>query len=218
MRKLILIAAALSLATPAFAQKIKVRKVKGNQAVIEFSGAPLRTGSVYEISSESFGEVGNSGSRANLLGISFSLKSGKADNASSSSTVISVAGSYGWNSGSYEYGPLLSYSSSNANNGNTASTIQVGGFVDYNLIPNLPGEVFIYGLGGTASFGSNDSGSGSTTSLMGLTAGPFVKWFAINSTSAVRFDALYEYTKYSGNASDVAYSGILLRAGIATYF
>ncbi|MNJ94660.1 hypothetical protein D3C87_123620 [compost metagenome] len=223
MKKFILILTALTLSTPAFAQKIKVRKVKGNQAVIEFSGAPLRLGNVYEISSEdAFGDMStssNGGSRAHLLGLSFSLQNGKSDfSGAKNTTNIDLSARYGWNMGSYEFGPILSYTSSNAVTGNTASLIKGGAFADYNLIPNAAGEVFLYGLGGFAEFGSNDSGGGSTTSVMNLAVGPFVKWFAVSSSFALRFDGLFEYAKYSGNAGDTTYSGILLRAGIANYF
>jgi hypothetical protein len=208
----------LTIAMPTWAQKIKVRKVKGNQAVVDFSGEPLQNGQVYELTSESFSEPTSGGSRDHVIGLQASFSSGKFDSAGAKSeTVISLQGRYGWNHGTYEFGPLVGYSSTNSS-GTTISTIRGGAFGDFNLVPNSAGEAFVYGAGGSATFGSNDSGSGVTRTTMSFAAGPFVKLFNLSGSFAIRLDGLYQYDKYSGNGGDATYSGFLLLAGFSNYF
>lgn len=218
MKKIGLIFVVFLMTSSAFAQKIKVKKVRGNQAVVEFSGEPLVTGEVYELNSDSFAETSGSDTRDHLLGLQFSMQTGKSDvPGAKSSTVIDLSARYGWNHGTFEFGPIFSYVSDNSS-GNTASILTGGAFGDFNLIPNSSGEVFIYGVGGTVRFGTNDSGSGTSTTLMSVAAGPVVKWFMYSGAFALRLDGLYEYNKYSSNAGDTTYSGFKLLAGIATYF
>ena len=218
MRKIGLILVALLMTSPSWGQKIKVRKVKGNQAVVDFSGEALQMGQVYELNSGGFADPTSSGTRDHVIGLQASFQSGKYDSVGAKSiTTINLVGRYGWNHGNFEFGPMASYTSDNTL-GTTTSTMQGGAFGDYNLVPNSAGEVFVYGAGGLAGFGTRDNGSGSSTSLMSFAAGPFVKWFMLSGSFAIRFDGLYEYDKSSGNAADTTYSGFKLMAGISSYF
>ncbi|WP_347359183.1 hypothetical protein [Bdellovibrio sp.] len=220
MRKFLILCALLAFSSSAFAQKIKVRKVKGSQAIIDFSGGSLAPGQVYELAPDEFGDTTMSQSmRKYLVSVSFSLMNTKSDAAGASNeTDISISGRFGWNFASYEFGPLGSYSS-DATGSNTATTLAVGGWADYNMISNTPGEIFVYGLGGLGSFGQHDNGAGAKSDLMTVFAGPFVKWFPTGSNVGFRMDGGYIYQKKSGGVgSDTTVTGLSLQAGLIGYF
>ncbi|HWU43248.1 MAG TPA: hypothetical protein VN132_07420, partial [Bdellovibrio sp.] len=89
------------------AQKIRVRKVKGNQAVVETTGAPLRQGATYDlISQEDFGDEATANNRHYLIGLNFAMSSLKSDAAGSNNvTAIDFSTRFGWNFGNFEIGP-----------------------------------------------------------------------------------------------------------------
>ncbi len=223
MRTILVALTVLATTSSAFAQKIKVRKVKGNQAVVEVSsGAPLQLGQVYElISPDDFGESHTSGtsatSRQYVIGLNFSLYNTKSDASSANENSLTLTSKFGWNLGSFELGPLLSYVSTDSG-GIARSEMKFGAFGDFNVIPNIPGEVFIYGVGGYASMGQYDGGSGNKSDIMELFGSGFVKWFPTGSTFAVRFDGGYIYKKNSGTASTATLTGLGLTAGLSAYF
>lgn len=216
-RKLLLFTALLTtLSSTAWAQKIRVSKVKGNQAVVEFSGGRLEAGQAYEISSEEFTESSSS-VRNHLVSVGVSLLNTKSDAAGATTdTEFILAGKFGWNKGTLEFGPQASYSS--VGNGNlTVTTLKVGIFGDYNMIPNTPGDTFIYGVGGTFDLGQLDTGVGAKTDLMGFFVGPFAKWFPTGSPVGFRVDGGYIYQKRSGT-SDSTVTGISGNVGLIAYF
>ncbi|AHI06295.1 hypothetical protein BDW_08975 [Bdellovibrio bacteriovorus W] len=206
--------------TNAFAQKIKVKRVKGKQAVVEFSGGHLQTGQVYELASDEYSDSSSSGgSRNYVVNLSASLSSTKDDGPSAENvTAIELKTRFGWNLGHIELGPLLTFSSSSQTNG-TVSTFSVGGFADYNLLSNAPGEAFLYGVGGHLSIGQHDPGTGAKNDLMNLFAGPFVKWFPGGGNYAFRGDLGFIYQKIStSTAGDITNSGLQSSVGIIAYF
>lgn len=204
--------------TPAsWGQKIKVNRIKGNQAVVEISGGRLLEGRVYEISSDSFAET-SSTARNHVIALGATLSNTKSDAANASNnTEISLSGKFGWNSGTFEYGPQGSYSSIGAG-GATTTVLNLGVFADYNLTPNNPGETFLYGLGGTFDLGQADNGSGTKTDLMGFFVGPFAKWFPTGSPVGFRFEAGYVYSKRSATGGDVTITGISSNLALMAYF
>ena len=217
-KKFILMTILLTLSSQAFAQKIKVRRVKGNQAVVEFSGGSLQQGQAYELVQDEFSEGSSSAShRRYLVNLNFSLENTKSDaSGAQNETDLSLSGRFGWNFGQFEFGPMLSYSS-DMTGSITLNTLIAGGFADFNLIPNAPGEIFIYGIGGTAGAGQRE-GSGSTISLMSFTVMPFVKWFPTGGDLGFRIDAGYAYQKLGASGGDVTVTGIVATAGIIGYF
>ncbi|MEN0058203.1 MAG: hypothetical protein AAGB31_05165 [Bdellovibrio sp.] len=219
MKKWILASLILVCASTSLAQKIKVRRVKGNQAVIEYSGGILQPGQAYELAHDEFSEPSSSsGSRQYVVGLDFSLLSTKSDASGAESvTEVTLGGKFGWNFVSYEIGPLVKWTSSTTGSA-TSSTFRVGGFADYNMIHNMAGEAFIYGLGGSASMGQQDVG-GNKKDLMTFFAGPFAKWFPTGGSVGFRTDLGYIYQRQSGGSSgDVAVSGLSWEAGILAYF
>lgn len=219
LRSLAITLALSAFAHTAFAQKIRVRKVKGNQAVVDFSGGSLQTGQVYELSSDEI-RSGSSESNARTYGVavSASISSTKSDaSGAQSETDMSLAARFGWNHGTYEYGPLMSYSS-NGNGSITTTMYKLGAFGDYNMIANVPGEIFLYGIGGLFDIGQLDSGSGVKRDLMDFFVGPFIKWFPTGSPVGFRFDGGYIYQKQSSSSTSTTISGLDVSAGITAYF
>ncbi|KYG63626.1 hypothetical protein AZI87_14500 [Bdellovibrio bacteriovorus] len=220
MKKWLLVVSILTFSSASFAQKIKVRKVKGNQAVIEFSGGSLQPGNVYELAPDEFGESSAvSTSRRYLVGLSFNFENTKADTSGAENeTDINLLAKFGWNYGTFEVGPMVSYSST-AIGSVTTTTYKFGGFGDYNMIANTPGEAFIYGLGGYATMGQRDSGTGSKIDVMDFFVGPFAKWFPTGTGVGFRLDGGYIYQKVSGGVGgDATITGLAFTAGIIAYF
>lgn len=218
MRQLLLIALLTSFAAPSFAQKIKVRKVKGNTAIVESTG-PLRPGAVYDlISPNDFSEDMGSTPRKYLVGLNFVLTNTKSDAANSTNeTDINLAIKFGWNLGTYELGPLVNYTMNHSNDV-TQTTWKVGGFADYNFIPNVSGEAFIWGLGATGSFGNWDKGNGTKVDIVDVFGGPFAKWFPTSSVVGFRVDLGFSYRRQTTTAGNATASGLASSAGIFAYF
>lgn len=219
MRKLLALTTVILLSQTTFAQKIKVQKVKGNQAVVEFSGGSLKPDQVYELTSREFTDAAQEiVARNYLVALSFSLLNTKSDAPTSvSETDFSLTAKFGWNLGHFEIGPLASYSS-DATGSITNSLFKIGAFADFNAISNIPGEVFLYGLGGTGSLGQYE-GNGVKRDVMDLFIGPFVKWFPTGSSVAFRIDAGYIYQKQSGGiGSDNTITGLSTNVDILAYF
>ncbi|WII73787.1 hypothetical protein QJS83_07845 [Bdellovibrio sp. 22V] len=219
MKKWLLVLSVLAFSSASYAQKIKVRKVKGNQAIVDFAGGTLVPGQVYELAGDVFETSPGSMSRKYVVALSFSLENTKSDaSGAENETDITLTGRFGWNFGNIEVGPLGSYSS-NANGPITTNIYKVGAFGDYNLIANTPGESFLYGVGGTASFGQIDTGTGSKPNLMDFFVGPFAKWFPSGSNVGFRADLGFIYQKQSGGiGGDVTVSGLSTSAGLIAYF
>lgn len=205
--------------TNAFAQKIKVKRVKGKQAVVEFSGGHLQTGQVYELASDEYSDSSSSGgSRKYVINLSASLSSTKDDGPSAENvTALELKTRFGWNLGHIELGPVFTLKSEAKST--NSSLITIGGFADYNLLSNSPGEAFLYGVGGYLSMGQEDRGAGSKNDLMNLFAGPFVKWFPGGGNFAFRGDLGFIYQKVStGTGGDLTNSGLESSIGIIAYF
>ncbi|MNL33964.1 hypothetical protein D3C87_1559030 [compost metagenome] len=130
--------------------------------------------------------------------------------------MFSINGKYGWNLGSFEFGPKLQFDSTD-DAGAKTSLLAAGAFGDFNLIPNADGENFTYGVGAQAAFGTREASSISY-SLMDAKLGPFVKWFPYGGTFALRADLLYGYQKLSSSDFDVTESGLIMTVGISNYF
>lgn len=211
--------------TAAHAQKIRVRKVKGNQALVEITGSTsLRQGASYDlISPDEFGDETETNNRKYVIGLNFAMTNTKSDAANSvSTTMIDFRGRFGWNFGNFELGPVLSYAGNIADV--TATTIKGGGFADWNIISNIPGEAFIYGLGTVVQFGQYDPGVTSTTAsykydLIEMFGGPFVKWFPTGGPYGFRLDVGYLYQRQSTQSlGNFVVSGMSASAGIFAYF
>lgn len=219
----------LTVSGSAFAQSAKVIKVKGQQAIVQFpSGTKPQVGQIIDVGDggdegEDGGDVGvGNKSRARLLGVSGEISFLNNSATSKSTTTISITPKYGWNTGVMEFGPQGTIALTSSD-GASSRTLSAGGFFDFNFVPNDIGQTLIYGVGGEAEIGqastSVGSGPDATSTVIHLFAGGNVKWFGLADSWALRGDVGYDYTRTSpstGSASTE--SGILVKAGIATYF
>jgi hypothetical protein len=232
MKAYLIIIGVVLLASSAHAQTFRVKKVKGNRAVIELpKGVTLDEGSKYSIDASGVKEemsLGDgSGTCAHTLGLEFVFSSTSVETKTAIATSktntsdFNVLGMYGWNTGQMEYGPILGLDWDKTGSTSTR-TFSLGGFFDYNLIPNKVGTDLVYGVGGVLSleFGSSDNSIGSSSSTNGyeFRAGPFLKWFGLGSSTCVRGDAVLDYDHTKTSTRETTETGIKLLAGLQTYF
>lgn len=219
MKKWLLAYAILALSSTSVAQKIKVQKVKGNQAVIEISDGSLEAGRVYELASSNLSELTpDANSRSYLVALSFSLLNTKSDAVNAENdTDIAITGKLGWNLGTFEVGPMGAFASDSSGT-ITTNTYKLGAFGDFNAISNSPGELFLYGVGGTGSLGQNET-LGLKKDLLDFFVGPFVKWFPTGDNVGFRVDAGYIYQRQSGGiGGDNTITGLATNVDLLVYF
>jgi hypothetical protein len=204
------------------AQQFKVEKVKGNKAVIEFSGAGLSAGRNYSFGGSSSSEDGaaTGGARRYVVGGNFDLQyltytSTALAGASSKDNLIGLLGRFGWNFEGYEFGFIMGYTNTETSSSNY-SLIKAGGFFDYNLTANRAGENSVYGASAEASYGSITSSAGG--SVLGVYASMFAKWFVFGPSTALRMDLGYSYDKGTFTSYSTTSQGLAVRGGLATYF
>lgn len=217
MRKILfpfIIASLLPLT--AFGQKIKVKRVKGNSAVIEFSGR-LEQGKSYDIFNDEYSTLPNTGLQKNYSLAGSAEISARRDDDGVSDNTISIDVRAGLNKVDYEFGPLFNYSSNSYVS--TTQAFLFGGWYDYNMIANTPGEIFIYGFGALAAFGMAENAASVKQDLMRLNGGMFVKWFPGGGSVGLRFDGGLDMMQASGSdsQSDYTKSGLKLSVGIVGY-
>ncbi|UYL07651.1 hypothetical protein B9G69_011395 [Bdellovibrio sp. SKB1291214] len=219
MRQLVLILTMIILgSSSAFAQKIKVRKVKGNTAIVE-STSPLAPGAVYDlISQDQFGDDSGPATRDHFVGLNLVFGNTKSDAANSTNeTTMNLMARFGWNLATFEFGPLVQMVMTHANDV-TATTWKAGGFGDYNLSPNITGEAFVYGLTAWGAFGNEDRGNGTKMDLVDMFGGLFIKWFPTSSSACFRIDFGYQYERQTVSGGYYTDTGITGSAGIFAYF
>lgn len=209
-----------------FSQQAKVVKVQGRRAIVQFpDDARPRVGQIIDLSaggtSISGGGSSNTGDRSKIIGGSAELSNLTPSGSSTSGTVFAVEGRYGWNNGMMEYGALgsLTYASSTAT---SLRILSVGGFFDYNLVPNTPGTEIVYGGAALGKFGQISLTTGATErsgTLMTIEVGGQLKWFPLGNTVAVRGDVLYRMESVSDTVRGFASgSGLVAKAGLYVYF
>lgn len=215
MRLIMIVFALLGLALPTYAQKIKVRRVKGNQAIVEIQSGHLRNGQTYEVGRDLYTDGAFSPeSRLHVFGVAFALSSTKSSSQNENLTSMEGKLRYGWNKGQMEYGVLGSFRYQSEANG--TQTFKGGGFFDFNLLPNIPGEIFIYGLGAQALFGQHEANN-SSFNLFDIYGTGFIKWFPKGGTVGVRMDAGLVMQSVSGAGSSNT-TGLVLEASLIGYF
>jgi hypothetical protein len=182
-----------------------IQQMKGKRAILQFeTDIPFSVGQKIYVNSDEGTEIGirkegrNPMQRknsidliSNFANVSVESKVGTTKTTTTAGT-NSLSGRYGWNMEQFEFGALGSYSYAKAKNSSEVSSYQVGGFFDYNFIPNKPGEDFIWGAYGEGTVGNTKASSVSRGSV-GFTAGGFVKWFILSPMLALRINAFYNY-------------------------
>lgn len=220
--KLVFIIALLGLAQTALAEKIKVKKVKGNQAVVE-TEIPLEEGQTYELADQPMSD--NVDYKSNNLKIRKNSVSFGADFESvrselSQSTTLNLQFRYGWNFSSLEVGALGQVTSSDQGGGTTSSLL-AGGYFDYNLVANRDPKDLIYGpflllAAGSTQYPSTTAG-GSTTKIES-NAGGFITYFLGQTTTAIRGEVFYNYQQINTTAQQNSVGGFGARGLLVFYF
>lgn len=204
------------------AEKVTVRKVKGNQAIIE-SQTPLEEGQTYELVTESVSEdvdykSGVFKARNNSLTLGTKLDFLKSDTTQSSN--YSLQARYGWNFSSLEIGAVLDVTGSDAGAGAT-TTVLAGGYFDYNVIPNRDPKKVIWGPFVLAGFGSTsypDTGTGGSSTSLNANLGAFLSYFIGDTSTALRGEAYGTYQQVNTTATKTTLVGGGVRGLLVFYF
>jgi hypothetical protein len=212
----------LGITHSASAEKIKVKKVKGNSAVIE-STTPLEEGQTYEIGPEAVaGEVDYKGaamkSRTNSLSFGANFEYLKSD--LSQSNIFGIQGRYGWNFSNLEVGLMAELESVDVGAGAT-STFLVGGYFDYNMVSNRDPRDLIYGpfvLLATGSTQYPASATGGSSTKLASNVGGFLTYFLGGSSTAIRGEGFYNYQQINTTAGQNAVAGFGARLLLVYYF
>ena len=235
LTRLSLVSLALGLGITAFvialhpqasqAQTARVMKVQGKRAIIKLDGnGTLQPGQTVQLGSSSDDSSprnawGGTQSREHIIGGSASIYSTTENPGSTSSTLFSVDGRYGWNRGDMEYGGLAGVRFFGTS-GRSTREFRVGGFFDYNLVENRPGTELVYGGSASLSYSMLNDTTGTNTasgSDIGLTLGGQVKWFPFGSNIAIRGDAFYGHSSRSLR-TDSTTGGFYVVGGFYIYF
>jgi len=207
------------LSSNAWAQKIKVKKVKGNAAIIETS-VPLQEGQSYDLQTSPISaDVNYSGvgfkSRQNslTLGLNFSMLQG----SSVQENYLAAQGRYGWNYSFLEFGIAGDIAYSDIGTGATTD-FSLGGYFDYNLITNRDLRTLIYGPFALITIGSRQLAAGGSTGLMNVNAGGFVSFFMAQSSTALRLEGFLEHRQINASVGQSSLTGFGARGLIVFYF
>lgn len=203
-------------------EKASIQQMKGRKAIVLFDeDIPFSVGQKIFIASAEGAELGLSRESRNLLerqnsislsGSFSSIKPKTGDTA----TAFGVTGTYSWNWAEYEFGPTLTFSSSD--NGTTETTnTSFGGYADYNIDQNVASQEMVWGLVGRVLVGSGTSKTSSGTTNSSTTTidgGLQAKFFMLSQVLAMRTELVYEFTKTKTSDS----SGFVLNLGLQHYF
>ncbi len=207
------------------AQQLNVIQVKGNRAIVEIqTGEKLKVGESYAVGKVD-GEVSldpvasGKGSRNYLIGLDFGFSNTKVDTAGAQSVMaISTALKFGWNKKQYEYGPLVVFDYSKSGSLKPSYTWGVGGFGTYNFQPNIIGTDLIFSGDAEFTFAQTKQGEADAFNSMGLTVGPFAKWYGISDDHCIRGGLVFSWDRTSPATGDVTTTGLQAVVGISTYF
>jgi hypothetical protein len=218
-----LLASSLALA----AERAVIQQMKGKRAILQFEkDIPFSVGQKVYLNSEDGTELGVSKEGRNFLerknSIEMAVDIYSTDIETKVSSVTSktslsgytMTGRYGWNRENFEFGPLAELTYVKPKSSDESSRYAIGGFFDYNFVPNKPGEDFIWGAFGEGIIGSSKVGT-SNKSITGLNGGGFIKWFFLSPMLALRTNLYISYEKQGDNAQSTT-TGVQL--GFSHYF
>lgn len=209
MKSLIAILSLLTICGRAEAQTFKVKKIQGTKMVVEVPDSSqfsvnqtYNVANAHDYSQPPSGNKG--GNRDHAVSMSFSY----LNQGSPSYSYLNISTSYLWNLKTYEAGPIVGLQNYTGNALNS-NTTEFGALGYYNFNENKPGTETVL-----SALGQITVSSGSGSSATNILAGPNYRWFLLSSDHCFSFSALYKITQQSGGST----SGLLLHAGIATYF
>lgn len=205
----------------------RVLKVKGRKAIVELDDTGLlQRGDEIIVESRSASlQQYDTGSRKNSISgsgsfasISTETERDNVPNEKVETTTFTLEGRYGWNIGVYEYGPVLSYSSSTVDSDNS-SNLSLGGFFDYNFYKaNKPGVQLVPTSGVQVSFLSANADSQSGSGF-GFTTYIGAKYFLLTQSLAFTgyLNIDYQSVSFANNKTETSI-GPRLSVGLSQYF
>ncbi len=215
-----LITSSFSLA----AEKAVIQQMKGRRAIVQFEkDIPFSVGQKIYLNSDDGSEYGvstvgrNPMVRKNSVSLAATFRT--TETKPNPTNYYSISGRYGWNLERYELGPMGTYTLNKVGSSESTSML-FGGFFDFNMIPNKPGEDIIWGAYGEANFGTAKTGNVSSN-LTTATGGGFVKWFVFSPMLAARVNIFYSYNildRASSTSTTKNYSASGLEIGLTNYF
>jgi len=205
-----------------YAFKITVKKVKGNNAIVE-TDTPLEEGQTYDLANDPVSSNVDYGSNAvkirkNSLSFGANFESVRSD--LSQSTQFNLQVRYGWNFSSLEFGAMVAASGVDVGAGSTNSLL-AGGYFDYNLVNNREPNNMIYGpfvLLATGSTQYPSSSTGGSSTKIESNAGGFLTYFLGTSNTAIRGEAFYDYQQINTTAQQNTVGGFGARGLLVLYF
>jgi hypothetical protein len=211
-----------TLGKPVLAEKITVKKVKGTQALVETT-SELVEGQTYELAVQPLSEevdykqsVLKARNNSLTLGTSFDYI--KSELLSDSR--FDLQARYGWNFSTLEFGVLVKFSTSDQGGGATTSFLG-GGYFDYNLVSNRDPRNFVYGpfvLLATGSTQYPNAATGGSSTKLESNLGGFLTYFLVNTNTAVRGEAYYNYQQINTTAQQNSVAGFGFRGLLLFYF
>lgn len=218
--KLFLIFSVLILTSyeKAHATSITVKKVKGNQAVIEMS-SPLEAGQTYNLENEAvtlhtdYSAEFKSRYNSITLGASVALISGNKTLEND----VRFIGRYGWNHSRFEFGPTLDFEVYD-NGFGTGTNYLIGGYYDYNYVENRSPREMVYGPTVQFALGNRNYASGGSSQITQLQVGGFFTWFINGSPVALKTELGYLYRKVTSSAAESALTGFNSQIYLIYYY
>ncbi len=212
----------IPLVTPALSTVVKVKKVKGTMALVEFQG-PLSPGESYNlVATDGTRATFTGGPRHYRLGLTFNFSSLKTKTSAVeyNPSELSINSDFGWNFEKYELGPILGYSSVSSGFGGATTYLTIGGFYDYNFSENKQTTPYLLGAGLKLTYVNIAPASGST-GLFLATIYPniFWKWWAFGQSTAFKMDVGYVIESGKDSAStSTSSSGFKSTGALLFYF
>lgn len=211
----------ISLPSYSFADSFVVKKVKGKQAVIE-STTELQEGKVYNLENDtkdtlavSVPALSSFKSRYNSISLNIDMSFIKGSKTTENDFNLNAR--YGWNHTHFEFGPAVILDINNYGFGVNTNYL-IGGYFDYNSVPNRSPRDLVYGPSGQFLIGNKNSDSGSRSQLTQIQASGFVTWFINQSPVAIRTEVGYVYKKVNSSSNETNLSGAVGKMFLMYYF
>ena len=214
----LLVAFVFCVSAPALAQKITIKRVKGNSALIE-STIPLEEGKTYDLDSSPIAisvDYSAQGYKSRQNSFSLGLNLSSFNSSVVQKNALSIQGRYGWNFSFLELGLVSQVSYLDQGSGGQTDFLG-GGYFDYNLISNRDSRKFIYGPFTMLMLGSSQKNGGSA-SLVDLDAGGFFSYFPNQSTTALRIEGFVDFQQVTAATQATNLTGFGARALLLLYF
>lgn len=204
--------------TQGFSGQFKVRKVKGNQAIIETT-IPLTEGEVYDILPQRIAidpfDSKRYQSRSRLMNIG--LDASFLKGTETQENLIRLWGKYGWNFETFEIGPEINFESSDVGAG-TNRLILLGAFFNYNFNRNISPQNWVYGATTSGGLGEYQFSNGGSTRLMQFEGGVFSQYFIHEQTTALRGDLTLFIRQLTTTTSETQLTGARVKGSLVLYF